>query len=83
MGLKGACYPWQSGLSGQEETPKIHFNPVSEKWDPDYSFLQLHANIAVFYNVWNYYCFTGNFELSKSFKFLQVIVHLLFTGEVK
>jgi len=57
-GCRGACYPWQSGSSGREETSNIHFNPVNKLWYPDNSWLQQHINIAVFYNVWNYYRIT-------------------------
>jgi len=49
-GYRGACYPWQSGSSGRDETSRIHFNPVNRQWYPDNSWLQQHINIAVFYN---------------------------------
>lgn len=74
FGARGACYPWQSGSTGQEETskvtssqrnfnaPKTHFNPLDNRWYPDNSFLQQHINIAVFYNVWKYVTNTGALE---------------------
>ena len=51
----GAMYPWQTADDGKEETQIIHYNPVSEKWDPDLSRRQRHVSIAVAYNVWQYY----------------------------
>lgn len=60
LGVFGACFPWQSGATGKEETPKWHFNPLSKTWGPDCSSLQLHVNIAVFYNIWEYFASTGD-----------------------
>ncbi|PRP80292.1 Trehalose-6-phosphate phosphatase [Planoprotostelium fungivorum] len=54
MGRNGACYPWQSGSSGREETSRIHFNYVSNEWYPDLSWHQRHVNIAIFYNFYQY-----------------------------
>jgi alpha,alpha-trehalase len=54
-GYKGAMYPWQSGSDGSEETQKIHLNPISGRWIDDYSHLQRHVNLAIVYNVWEYY----------------------------
>jgi len=54
-GLQGACFPWQSGSSGREETQLVHLNPASGRWLPDNSRLQKHINIAVAYNVWQYH----------------------------
>jgi trehalose/maltose hydrolase-like predicted phosphorylase/beta-phosphoglucomutase-like phosphatase (HAD superfamily) len=54
-GYRGAMYPWQSGSDGEEETQLIHINPLSGKWEPDFSRNQRHVNAAIFYNVWHYY----------------------------
>jgi trehalose/maltose hydrolase-like predicted phosphorylase/beta-phosphoglucomutase-like phosphatase (HAD superfamily) len=54
-GYRGAMYPWQSGSDGEEETQLIHINPLSGKWDPDFSHNQRHVNAAIFYNIWHYY----------------------------
>lgn len=54
-GYKGAMFPWQSGSTGVEETQVIHLNPLSGKWDPDYSCIQRHVSFAIAYNVWQYY----------------------------
>lgn len=59
-GYKGAMYPWQSGSSGQEETQEIHLNPRSNTWGPDYSRYQRHVNLAIVYNIWQYFQVTNN-----------------------
>ncbi|MBD3393298.1 MAG: beta-phosphoglucomutase, partial [Chitinivibrionales bacterium] len=59
-GYEGAMYPWQTSDDGQEETQVIHYNPVSGKWDPDLSCRQRHVSIAIFYNIWEYYNYTGD-----------------------
>jgi len=59
-GLAGALYPWQSGSSGREESQLVHLNPESGHWMPDNSRLQRHVNIAVAYNVWQYFQATGD-----------------------
>ena len=54
-GYQGAMFPWQSGSDGREETQVVHLNPESGRWLPDGSHLQRHVNIAIAYNVWQYY----------------------------
>lgn len=54
-GLKGAMFPWQSSLTGEEETQVIHLNPLSGKWGPDYSHLQRHISLAIAYNIWRHW----------------------------
>ncbi len=66
-GFKGAMYPWQSGTTGEEETQQIHFNPLSGKWDEDYSSLQRHVSLAISWNVLKYYEFTGDMEFMEKF----------------
>lgn len=61
-GYRGAMFPWQSGSNGQEETQVIHLNPKDNTWGPDLSRRQRHVNIAVAYNVWQYYVVTGDRE---------------------
>lgn len=61
-GYKGAMFPWQSGSDGREEAQTLHLNPESGHWIPDNSQLQRHINIAVAYNVWQYYQATGDVE---------------------
>jgi alpha,alpha-trehalase len=59
-GLAGALYPWQSGSNGREESQLVHLNPESGRWIRDNSPLQRHINIAVAFNVWQYYQATGD-----------------------
>jgi trehalose/maltose hydrolase-like predicted phosphorylase/beta-phosphoglucomutase-like phosphatase (HAD superfamily) len=59
-GYRGAMFPWQGGSDGREETQRLHLNPRSGRWLPDYSSLQRHVNIAVAYNVWLHYMVTGS-----------------------
>lgn len=61
-GFNGAMFPWQSGSLGVEETPVVHLNPISNKWDENFNSLQRHVSIAVAYNVWNYYNITGDID---------------------
>jgi alpha,alpha-trehalase len=61
-GFEGAMYPWQSGSDGREESQTLHLNPRSGRWLPDNSQLQRHINIAVAYNVWQYFQVTGDME---------------------
>ena len=65
-GYEGAMYPWQSSSNGREETQEIHLNPRSGRWDPDHSRLQRHINVAIAFNIWNYYKITGDkYHLSR------------------
>lgn len=59
-GYRGAMFPWQSGSNGQEETQTVHLNPKSGRWLPDLSHNQRHVNLAIAFNVWNYFQITGN-----------------------
>jgi alpha,alpha-trehalase len=61
-GYCGAMYPWQSGSNGREEAQVVHLNPLSGRWLPDASHLQRHINVAVAYNVWQYYQVTGDIQ---------------------
>jgi alpha,alpha-trehalase len=61
-GYRGAMFPWQSGSNGQEETQVIHLNPKDNSWGDDLSRRQRHVNIAIAYNIWQYYVVTGDRE---------------------
>lgn len=54
-GYKGAMYPWQSGMYGDEQSQEVHLNPITNKWDPDNSRKQRHVSLAVAYDILNYY----------------------------
>ena len=66
-GYRGAMFPWQSGSNGREETQTLHLNPKSGRWLPDNSHLQRHVNIAIPFNVWQYYEITGDLEFMASY----------------
>ena len=61
-GFNGAMYPWQSGSDGEEETQVVHINPLSGRWDRDFSHNQRHVNAAIFYNVWQYFQVTHDVD---------------------
>ncbi len=58
-GLGGALFPWQSGSDGREESQSLHLNPRSGRWIPDNSWQQRHVNLAIAYNIWQYYVVSG------------------------
>ncbi len=62
IGCRGAMFPWQSGSDGDEETQRVHLNPMSGRWEPDLSRNQRHVNAAIFYNIWCYYHATHDLE---------------------
>jgi trehalose/maltose hydrolase-like predicted phosphorylase len=62
VGHDGATYPWQSGSDGREESQTLHLNPRSGRWLSENSRLQRHINIAVAYNVWQYFQVTNDIE---------------------
>ena len=66
-GYRGAMYPWQSGSDGQDETPKVHLNPLSGRWDPDLSHNQRHVNAAIFYNIWQYFQATHDVDFLRDY----------------
>jgi len=66
-GFKGAMFPWQSGSNGEEETPLYYVNPLSGKWERDYTHLQRHVNSAIVYNVWQYYQVSGDIDFMFSY----------------
>ena len=61
-GFRGAMYPWQSGSNGREESQRLHYNPMSGRWNPDNSHLQRHVNAAIAFNIWQYYQVTEDLE---------------------
>lgn len=61
-GYRGAMFPWQSGSDGREESPSVHLNPISGRWNPDPSALAVHVGSAVAYDVWQHYQATADLE---------------------
>lgn len=53
-GEKGAMFPWQSGLIGDEQSQFVHLNTVNNEWEPDNSRRQRHVSLAIVYNLWIY-----------------------------
>lgn len=66
-GYSGAMFPWQSASSGREVTQTMHLNPSSGRWLPDASRLQRHVNVAIAYNIWQYFQATGDLEFLRFF----------------
>jgi alpha,alpha-trehalase len=61
-GFQGAMFPWQSGSDGREESQELHLNPKSGRWIPDRSHKQRHVNVAIAYNLYQYYQVTRDIE---------------------
>lgn len=61
-GHAGAMFPWQSGIAGDDVTPRRLFNPLDGRWMPDNSSLQRHVGLAVAFSVWQYYESTGDMQ---------------------
>ncbi|MFO7963123.1 MAG: trehalose-phosphatase [Desulfobacterales bacterium] len=61
-GYSGSMFPWQSGSNGEEQAQTLHLNPISGRWIPDNSQLERHINIAVAYNIRQYYQVTRDDE---------------------
>ncbi len=67
IGAGGALFPWQSGSDGREETPEWFYNPRSQRWMADHSRRQYHVNLAVAYDIWQYYQVTGDVDFLASY----------------
>ena len=66
-GYRGAMFPWQSGSDGKEETQTLHLNPLSGKWDDDYSSLQRHVSLAIAYNIYHYFLYTNDLKFLENY----------------
>ncbi|MDR0300216.1 MAG: glycoside hydrolase family 65 protein [Streptococcaceae bacterium] len=62
-GEKGAMFPWQSGLDGDEQSQFVHLNTVNNEWEPDNSRRQRHVSLAIAYDLWIYEQLTGDVSL--------------------
>ncbi|KRE25006.1 glycoside hydrolase family 65 protein [Agromyces sp. Soil535] len=60
IGRSGAMFPWQSGIAGDDVTPRRLLNPLSGEWIPDNSRLQRHVGLGVAFSAWQYYESTGD-----------------------
>lgn len=74
-GFSGAMFPWQSSLTGEEESQEIHLNPLSGKWGSDYSRIQRHISFDIAYNIWRHWerTFDLNFMISYGAEMLAAI----------
>lgn len=54
-GAQGACFPWQSASDGKERTPEYWWLDSKKEWVKDYTRIELHVNLAIAYNVWQYF----------------------------
>jgi trehalose/maltose hydrolase-like predicted phosphorylase len=64
-GYRGAMFPWQSGSDGREETQELHLNPRSGAGCPTTP-PAAPRQLAIAYNVWQYYQVTGDLEFLPS-----------------
>ena len=79
IGLTGAMFPWQSGSNGREENQVLHLNPQSGKWVSDDTYLQRHVNVAIAYNIWQYYVVTEDLHFMRFYgaeMFLEIALFL-------
>ncbi|WNZ27204.1 glycoside hydrolase family 65 protein [Leptolyngbya sp. NK1-12] len=67
QGYQGAMYPWRSGSTGQEATPRFQFNLQSKRWMRDYTYLQRHINAIIICNLWHYYNFTNDLAFMEDY----------------
>lgn len=67
LGVRGARFPWESASSGREETPAYQWNAYHKKWRREHTYLEVHVNAAIAYNIWQYYQATSNLEFMYSY----------------
>ena len=60
-GYAGAMYPWQSGSNGREETQTLPESAL-RALDSRSPHRQRHINVAIAYNIWQYYQVTEDHE---------------------
>ena len=67
-GYKGAEYPWESTLDGQETTPPVIIHPESGELIPVLNGeIELHITASVAYAVWHYWHVTGDDSFMKEY----------------
>ena len=67
-GYKGAQYPWESTLSGEETTPPAILHPETGELIPVLNGpLELHISASISHGVWQYWHFTGDDEFMRDF----------------
>ncbi|MEM5389915.1 glycosyl hydrolase family 65 protein [Paraburkholderia phymatum] len=53
--LEGAMYPWRSAATGDEETPRLQFNPLDGHWMHDHTRLERHVGSSIAWNIWRHW----------------------------
>lgn len=66
-GLRGTLFPWRSAWTGTEATPEFQLNPLTNRFRPDYTYLQRHVNAAIAYDLWQYVQCTGEQSFMDAF----------------
>lgn len=66
-GYDGACFPWQSGTTGREESQVLHLNPSSGRWIPDNTYLQRHVSLDIAFCVLKYFEVTHDVEFMSEY----------------
>jgi len=65
---KGAQYPWESTLDGEEATPEAIIHPESGEIIPILNGqIELHISASIAYAVWNYWRVTGDDEFMRNY----------------
>jgi kojibiose phosphorylase len=68
FGFKGAQYPWESTLDGQEATPISIVHPESGELIPVLNgLIELHISASIAYAVWQYWHVTGDDEFMRDY----------------
>lgn len=80
--FSGALYPWQSADDGGRDSQTLHYNPNSGEWDPDLTYLQRHINIAVAYNIWEYFYTTDDQDFMSNYGIEMLIEIARFWAEI-
>jgi kojibiose phosphorylase len=67
-GYRGAQFPWESTLDGEEATPVYLVNPETGEVIPiPNGFIELHITASIAYAVWHYWFVTGDDEFMRDY----------------
>lgn len=67
-GYRGAQFPWESTLDGEEATPAYLVNPETSEVIPiPNGFIELHITASIAYAVWQYWFVTGDDEFMRDY----------------
>ena len=82
LGCRGACFPWQSGSDGRDETQRLHLNPASGRWLPDVTGRQRHVGLAVAVAAWRHVEATGDIDFLRDYAADLVLEVATFFGDL-